>query len=63
MCDKQNGSGEFTDGTYAWPEGLAHYVYDHKVRLPEEFVRHALRQQDELEAHGTDLAWWLDNSG
>lgn len=28
-----------TDGIYCWPEGLAHYVRHHQVRLPEEFVR------------------------
>lgn len=24
-----NGAVEYTDGTYVWPEGLAHYIYDH----------------------------------
>jgi hypothetical protein len=35
------GSRDLTDGTWAWPEGLAHYVRDHNIVLPEEFVRHA----------------------
>jgi len=32
------GSRDLTDGTWVWPEGLAHYVVRHSVRLPEEFV-------------------------
>lgn len=34
----QNGSDEFTDGQWGWPEGLAHYLEYHAVILPEEFV-------------------------
>ncbi|WP_406026197.1 hypothetical protein OH802_06445 [Nocardioides sp. NBC_00850] len=40
LCEKDNGSAEMTDGTYCWPEGLAHYVRQHDVRLPEAFLRH-----------------------
>jgi hypothetical protein len=32
------GSCERTDGEWAWPDGLAHYVERHAVRLPDEFV-------------------------
>jgi hypothetical protein len=35
------GSRDFTDGVWVWPEGLAHYVWRHGVRLPDEFVAHA----------------------
>jgi hypothetical protein len=34
------GSSEMTDGVYAWPEGLAVYVADYGIVLPEEFVDH-----------------------
>ena len=44
FCERHNGSAELTDGVYCWPEGLAHYVSGHDVRLPEEFVGHALSQ-------------------
>ena len=37
----EKGSVELTDGTWIWPEGLAHYVHMHKIRLPDEFVAHA----------------------
>lgn len=40
FCGRHNGSKEFTDETYCWPEGLAHYLVAHAVRLPDEFVRH-----------------------
>ncbi|TCJ30784.1 hypothetical protein [Nocardioides jejuensis] len=51
MCDlAQNGSAELTDGAYLWPEGLAHYVERHRVRLPGEFERHVLQRWETLEA-------------
>ena len=37
---EQNGSGERSDGTYLWPEGLSHYVREHSVRLPQSVVQH-----------------------
>jgi hypothetical protein len=36
FCGAANGSVELTDGEhFVWPEGLAHYVSDHDVRLPD----------------------------
>jgi uncharacterized protein (DUF952 family) len=32
------GTSDLYDGEWVWPEGLAHYVERHSVRLPEEFV-------------------------
>ena len=41
LCDKRNnGSREQSDGTYIWPNGLAHYVEDHNIRLPDKFVEY-----------------------
>ena len=34
-----NGFRERCDGVYIWPEGLAHYVRAHNVRLPAEVVK------------------------
>lgn len=34
------GSRELTDGEWVWPEGLSHYVREHGVVLPEEFICH-----------------------
>src|SRR5579864_219982 len=32
------GDCDLYDGAWIWPEGLAHYVERHSVRLPEDFV-------------------------
>ena len=36
-----NGCTELCDDVWCWPEGLAHYVETHGIRLPVEFVTHA----------------------
>jgi hypothetical protein len=41
------GGRDLTDGVWLWPEGLAHYVECHAVRLPDEFVA-------TMEANGWD---------
>ncbi|MBA3462118.1 MAG: hypothetical protein H0T46_19315 [Deltaproteobacteria bacterium] len=42
-CGEQDmGHRDYTDGVFAWPEGLPHYVEKHAVRLPDHFVAHAL---------------------
>jgi hypothetical protein len=42
FCDREMGGRELTDGAWVWPEDLGHYVRDHHIVLPDEFVRHAL---------------------
>jgi hypothetical protein len=39
-----------TDGVYCWPEGLAHYINEHDVRLPAEFVAHVRKSHHLLSA-------------
>jgi hypothetical protein len=41
ICDARLGSTEMTDGTWAWPTKLEHYVEDHDVLLPEGFIKSA----------------------
>lgn len=36
------GSTCRTDGTYQWPEGLYHYVDEHNVTLPQDFITHIM---------------------
>lgn len=43
FCGVQNGSWDFTDGVYVWPEGFAHYLTDHAVRPPDDFIAHVKR--------------------
>lgn len=39
LCGGANGSTELTDGQhFVWPEGLAHYVDIHGLRLPDEVI-------------------------
>lgn len=58
LCGRDNGCLELTDGHYVWPEGLAHYVTDHDVRLPERFVQHVLTMVDAIETADRDENWW-----
>jgi hypothetical protein len=58
ICGALNGDLEYTDGTYIWPQGLRHYVDQHSVRLPAEFVRHAIGRLDEIETANVDSSWW-----
>jgi hypothetical protein len=39
ICGQANGSVELTDGVrFIWPDGLAHYIETHNVRLPAEIT-------------------------
>jgi hypothetical protein len=72
---KHLGARDFTDGTYIWPEGLAHYVAHHHVRLPDEVVTHILAQpafpraaaeqipetKETLET--VEINWWTGQRG
>ncbi|WP_251044132.1 hypothetical protein [Arthrobacter sp. ISL-48] len=58
FCGKENGNLELSDGHFVWPDGLAHYVVEHAVRLPDRFVRHAFAKIDGLESAARDLEWW-----
>ena len=58
MCGRENGDLELSDGKYLWPDGLVHYVADHGVRLPSEFVRHAYQVVDDLAEAGREVEWW-----
>ena len=43
ICGKTLGTKCLTDGTWIWPEKLEHYILEHNVRLPEEFIDHMKR--------------------
>jgi hypothetical protein len=40
FCEHLMGCRELTDGYWVWPEDLSHYVRDHGVIVPLEFIRH-----------------------
>lgn len=73
--DEEMGDSEFSDGLWLWPGGLPHYVLEHAVRLPEEFLDHVRNEaehrdreypfvEDELTTHDFDswVAWSNENS-
>ena len=60
VCGRANGSMELSDGIYIWPEGLAHYLEAHDVRLPTAVVGHAIARMDALESAAIDESWWRD---
>lgn len=61
------GTSEMTDGVWSWPEGLAHYVEVHSVRLPSDFMSHArshrfaIPRDLDVSALGNnyDLTFWI----
>jgi hypothetical protein len=58
ICGRtDNGDSEYSDGTFVWPSGLAHYVAEHAVRLPNEFVTHASDFTEHLSGD-RDETWW-----
>jgi hypothetical protein len=66
FCGIRNGATELTDGSYIWPEGLAHYLRDHGVRLPRVFVDH-IRARAAVENSGqsrveSEDAFEVDNA-
>lgn len=67
-----NGCGNFTDGHWYWPQGLAHYIERHSVILPEEFIETMRANDWRVPAAAKDAAaaqrrfdytFWLDWSG
>ena len=59
ICGEPNGSKEYTDGTFLWPEGLAHYVHNHSVRLPACVIDHIVQKAaEELDHPIVDEVWW-----
>jgi hypothetical protein len=63
ICGRPNGAVEFTDGVYVWPEGLAHYVRDHSVRLPAEVLVHIKGRHHDLASLDVDDDWWPEVAG
>lgn len=57
-----NGSGEQSDGEWRWPEGLAHYVEQHHVKLPDDFVTYMRQNGFAVPKCGSDVipskAFW-----
>lgn len=66
-CDIGNGSMDLSDGTYLFPEGLVHYLEEHQVRLPNEFIEHvknykSITEEDFPQDYKLDYAWWVSKA-
>lgn len=57
------GFHEYTDGEWVWPGSLAHYVREHGVLLPEEFVARATGStttaDKQLRSRTASLDYWI----
>lgn len=42
ICGERNGYSERGDRNYNFPDGLAHYVEEHNVKLPRSFIEYVL---------------------
>jgi hypothetical protein len=69
ICGMMNGSAEYADSVYLWPEGLSHYIEEHAVRLPRVVVSHVLTRVASVDDHTStggrqwddvDRDWWRD---
>jgi len=63
LCSRANGSEDVSDGVYVWPSGLVHYVRDHHVGLPPEFVAHVVARAGEPSAAATRVRGWVCDCG
>ena len=42
FCGERNGSKEYYTNEFRWPEGYVHYVEEHAVKPPQEFIEYLL---------------------
>ena len=60
-------SRELTDGKFIWPENLWHYVREHKVRLPIEFIKEVNTNKEILTFINFEFEisfdWWQKQKG
>ncbi|MEK6833229.1 MAG: hypothetical protein AABY32_04225 [Nanoarchaeota archaeon] len=40
ICDTLLGTRCLSDGTWIWPQRLEHYIIEHNIVLPEEFINY-----------------------
>ncbi len=47
LCNKKdNGNREKSDGKFVWPEGFLHYVEEHNVKPPKEFIDNCINNDN-----------------
>lgn len=69
LCDKQdNGYREQSDGVFIWPEGFTHYVEEHNVKPPQEFIDYCMEDLPPAAINWDqeitiDRKWWKAQEG
>ena len=48
LCNQILGTCERTDGFWAWPDKFEHYIDNHDIRIPEEFLTHIAGRDYEI---------------
>ena len=51
FCRCNNGDSDLTDGVWVWPEGFAHYLEEHGVKPPEDFLEHVRTNEYKISTH------------
>jgi hypothetical protein len=46
LCGERLGTTCVSDGTFVWPAKFEHYLREHKVKPPQEFIDHALKRTE-----------------
>lgn len=44
LCGIRNGSSEMYDSRFLWPNGFIHYVEDHNVKPPQDFIDYCIKK-------------------
>jgi len=62
------GDSCLTDRKYIYPEKLTHYIENHNIRLPDDFVKHINNYKPldilpDLSNYDVDYNTWLDELG
>ncbi len=62
------GASCLTDGKYIFPEKLTHYIEQHNLRLPREFVNHVTNYKScrifsDISKYEIDYDWWKRETG
>lgn len=65
VANNTMGVADLSDGEWVWPEGLAHYVEAHHVRLPDEILalaqsRRTPTKHTQWSDGNVDRKWWCD---
>jgi hypothetical protein len=66
--EKNMGNSCLTDGIFLFPEKLTHYIEEHNVRLPNEFINHVLNYKkteilNDITEYEIDYTWWKEQKG